>query len=229
MILCKDCGGFHEPNACPVLVVQGPLELVTCKKCGTSFTGYGCPGCHPPPMYPAHLGKGFAPAPSSTVLCEACGIHQRKRHERRCAVCNATRGGADFDGGPVTEETVGSERYRSNVIAQAAVMSGMRTGPFVRLLLDELEKTTERLVVAASIKQLFPFVITDAAGLTPGRVTMSRLGIPPEQLRSVLEQVRARLVQLDGMIERQRRYAETTHRTLPELHAVDALLALVKP
>ncbi len=140
------------------------------------MTRQGTAGSEPWPAYPKHLDRGFvpAPAPSPTVLCEECGIHQRKRHERRCETCNATLGAPEHDGGPVTIETVGRDRYRNNVMAQAAVMAGMRLGPFVRLLLDELEKTTERLVVAECMRPPLSFVITASdvpdlpPNLTPG-------------------------------------------------------------
>lgn len=77
---------------------------------------------------------------TTTTLCESCGIHQRMRHKRRCDVCNATMGEVLNDGDRVTIETVGRERYTNNVIAHAAVMAGMRMGPFIRTLLDELAK-----------------------------------------------------------------------------------------
>jgi hypothetical protein len=76
-------------------------------------------------------------AATTTVLCESCGIHQRMRHKRRCDLCNRTLGPVPHDGERVTVETIGRERFNHDIIANAAVMAGMRMGALIRLLLDE--------------------------------------------------------------------------------------------
>lgn len=83
---------------------------------------------------------------STTVLCESCGIHQRMRHRRRCDLCNATKGEVQNDGERVTIETVGRERFCNDVVANAAVMAGLRMGLLIRFLLDERANLQEQVV-----------------------------------------------------------------------------------